>query len=70
MAPQYLGWYNPLNKETSLNAPRIQHWIQVQNCISTWNVQKHPLLSPQVGAEPSDTVNNLLKKAMVIEEAA
>lgn len=24
----------------------------------------------QVGAEPSDTVNNLLKKAMVIEEAA
>lgn len=26
---QYLGWYNPLNKETSLNAPRIQHWIQV-----------------------------------------
>eukprot|EP01023_Acetabularia_acetabulum_P066502 TRINITY_DN898_c0_g2_i1.p3 TRINITY_DN898_c0_g2~~TRINITY_DN898_c0_g2_i1.p3 ORF type:complete len:120 (+),score=8.92 TRINITY_DN898_c0_g2_i1:133-492(+) len=46
---EYLGWYNPMNKETNLNAPAIKKWIGV-------------------GAEPSDTVRNLLKKAFVIDE--
>ena len=45
---QYLGWYDPLKKETSLNAPAIKKWVEV-------------------GAIPSQTVGNLLKKAMVIE---
>jgi len=45
---EFLGWYNPLNKETNLNAPAIKKWMEL-------------------GAEPSDTVRNLLKKAMVIE---
>ena len=26
-AMQRLGWYNPLNKETNLNAPAIKKWI-------------------------------------------
>lgn len=44
---QELGWYNPLNKETNLNAPSIKKWLTL-------------------GAIPSDTVETLLKKAMVI----
>lgn len=42
------GWYDPLRKETNLNAPAIKKWLQV-------------------GAQPSDTVRSLLKKAYVIE---
>ena len=45
---QRLGHYDPLKKETNLNAPAIKKWLDV-------------------GAVPSDTVRNLLKKAMVIE---
>lgn len=41
-------WYDPLKKETNLNAPAIKQWLQN-------------------GAQPSDTVRNLLKKAYVIE---
>lgn len=44
---QELGWYNPLSKETNLNAPSIKKWLTL-------------------GAKPSDTVETLLKKAMVI----
>ncbi|KFM22456.1 30S ribosomal protein S16 [Auxenochlorella protothecoides] len=44
----FLGWYNPLSKETSLNAPSIKKWLEV-------------------GAQPSDTVAALLKKAMVLD---
>ncbi|EIE22817.1 ribosomal protein S16 [Coccomyxa subellipsoidea C-169] len=43
-----LGHYDPLKKETNLDAPAIKKWLEV-------------------GAVPSDTVSNLLKKAMVIE---
>lgn len=46
---EYLGWHDPLNDETNLNAPAIKKWLQC-------------------GAQPSDTVRNLLKKAMVITE--
>jgi small subunit ribosomal protein S16 len=45
---EYLGWYNPLNKEANLNAPAIKKWLAV-------------------GAQPSDTVGRLLKKAMVMD---
>ncbi len=45
---QNLGWYDPLRKETNLNAPAIKKWLAV-------------------GAQPSDTVKRLLKKAMVID---
>ncbi len=45
---EYLGWYDPLKKETNLNAPAIKQWLSV-------------------GAQPSDTVRNLLKKAYVIQ---
>lgn len=45
---QNLGWYDPLRKETNLNAPAIKKWLAV-------------------GAQPSDTVRALLKKAMVID---
>uniref|UniRef100_A0A1D1ZVS2 30S ribosomal protein S16, chloroplastic n=1 Tax=Auxenochlorella protothecoides TaxID=3075 RepID=A0A1D1ZVS2_AUXPR len=45
---EFLGWYNPLSKETSLNAPSIKKWLEV-------------------GAQPSDTVAALLKKAMVLD---
>jgi ribosomal protein S16 len=24
---EFLGWYNPLNKETNLNAPAIKKWL-------------------------------------------
>ena len=46
-----LGWYDPLKKETSLNAPAIKRWLET-------------------GAQPSDTVRNLLKKAYIIEPDA
>mmetsp|Transcript_13203 Transcript_13203/g.35916 ORF Transcript_13203/g.35916 Transcript_13203/m.35916 type:complete len:134 (+) Transcript_13203:73-474(+) len=45
---EYLGWYDPLKKETNLNAPAIKQWLSQ-------------------GAQPSDTVKALLKKAYVIE---
>lgn len=45
---EFLGYYNPMTKETNLNAPAIKKWIG------------H-------GAQPSETVGNLLKKAMIIE---
>jgi len=44
-----LGFYDPLRKETNLNAPAIKKWLAV-------------------GAQPTETVANLLKKAMVLEE--
>lgn len=44
---QELGWYDPLKKETNLNAPAIKKWLEV-------------------GAQPSDTVENLLKKALIL----
>ncbi|KAK9841440.1 hypothetical protein WJX74_005905 [Apatococcus lobatus] len=45
-----LGWYNPLSKETNLNAPAIKKWLQQ-------------------GAQPSQTVGDLLRKAMILGEA-
>jgi small subunit ribosomal protein S16 len=48
VALQRLGFYDPLKKETNLNAPAIKKWLGV-------------------GAQPSETVTNLLKKAMVME---
>ncbi|EFJ42044.1 plastid/chloroplast ribosomal protein S16 [Volvox carteri f. nagariensis] len=45
---EYLGWYDPLKKETSLNAPAIKEWLAK-------------------GALPSETVENLLRKAYVME---
>ena len=45
---EYLGWYDPLRKETNLNAPAIKKWLGV-------------------GALPSETVERLLKKAMIVE---
>lgn len=47
---EYLGWYDPLKKETNLNAPAIKTWLSK-------------------GAQPSETVENLLKKAFVIQPA-
>ena len=47
-APQFLGWYNPLKKETQLDAPNIKKWLDQ-------------------GAQPTETVANLLKKAMIME---
>lgn len=38
-------WYDPLKKETNLNAPAIKQWIKN-------------------GAQPSDTVKNLLQRAV------
>lgn len=43
-----LGWYDPLKKDTNLNAPAIKKWLEV-------------------GAKPSDTVESLLKKAMIMD---
>ena len=40
-------WYDPLKKETNLNAPAIKKWLGN-------------------GAQPSDTVKNLLKRAYVL----
>ena len=45
---QELGWYDPLKKDTNLNAPAIKKWLGV-------------------GAKPSDTVESLLKKAMIMD---
>jgi len=45
---QRLGFYDPLKKETNLNAPAIKKWLDV-------------------GAQPSDTVRDLLKRAMVMD---
>ncbi|QDZ17500.1 plastid ribosomal protein S16 [Chloropicon primus] len=45
IALEELGYYNPLTKETSLNAESIQKWLSQ-------------------GAEPSDTVASLIKKAL------
>jgi small subunit ribosomal protein S16 len=44
---EFLGWYDPLRKETQLNAPAIKKWLGN-------------------GAQPSDTVANLLKKALIL----
>jgi len=49
--PPARSWYDPLKKETNLNAPAIKQWLAN-------------------GAQPSDTVRNLLKKAYVIEASA
>ncbi|GIL84593.1 hypothetical protein Vretimale_14584 [Volvox reticuliferus] len=48
---EYLGWYDPLKKETNLNAPAIKEWLAK-------------------GALPSETVENLLRKAYVMEPKA
>ena len=48
---QRLGYYDPLRKETNLNAPAIKKWLEV-------------------GAQPSETVGNLLRKAMIIDTPA
>ena len=48
MRVQELGWYDPLRKETNLNAPAIKKWLSV-------------------GAQPSETVEKLLKKAMIMD---
>ena len=40
-----LGWYNPLTKETYINAQETQKWLAN-------------------GAQPSDTVHSLLKRAL------
>ena len=45
---EFLGYYDPMSKETNLNAPAIKKWIGT-------------------GAQCSDTVENLLKKAMIID---
>jgi ribosomal protein S16 len=45
---QELGWYDPLRKETNLNAPAIKKWLSV-------------------GAQPTETVERLLKKAMIMD---
>jgi len=44
---EFLGFYDPLKKETQLNAPAIKKWLEN-------------------GAIPSDTVANLLKKALIM----
>uniref|UniRef100_A0A7S0Z9G5 30S ribosomal protein S16, chloroplastic n=1 Tax=Ostreococcus mediterraneus TaxID=1486918 RepID=A0A7S0Z9G5_9CHLO len=44
---QQLGWYDPIRKQSSLDAPAIKDWISK-------------------GAQPSDTVGALLKKALII----
>jgi len=44
---EYLGFYDPMKKETQLNAPAIKKWLEN-------------------GAIPSDTVANLLKKALIM----
>lgn len=44
---QELGWYDPIKKETNLDAPAIKKWLMN-------------------GAQPSDTVENLLKKALIL----
>jgi small subunit ribosomal protein S16 len=44
---EFLGFYDPLKKETQLNAPAIKKWIAN-------------------GAQPTETVHNLLKKALIV----
>ena len=44
---QQLGWYDPIRKQSSLDAPAIKDWIAK-------------------GAQPSETVGALLKKALII----
>jgi len=46
---QFLGWYNPLKKETQLDGPAIKKWLDQ-------------------GAQPTETVANLLRKAMIIQQ--
>ena len=48
---QYLGWYDPMSKETSLDAPNIKKWLST-------------------GGQPSETVQALLRKAMILTTAA
>lgn len=45
---EWLGFYNPISKEVSLDAPNIRKWLSN-------------------GAQPSESVTKLLKKAMVLE---
>ena len=45
---EWLGYYNPISKEVSLDAPNIKKWLSN-------------------GAQPSESVTKLLKKAMVLE---
>lgn len=45
---EWLGFYHPISKEVSLDAPNIKKWIGN-------------------GAKPTEAVEKLLKKAMVIE---
>ena len=44
---EFLGFYDPLKKETQLNAPAIKKWVEN-------------------GAQPTETVRCLLKKALII----
>lgn len=43
-----LGWYDPIRKESSLDAPAIKDWLSK-------------------GAQPSETVGALLKKALIMQ---
>ena len=45
---EFVGYYNPLTKESHFKVEKIQKWLNV-------------------GAQPSETVANLLKKAKIIE---
>ena len=45
LALEELGWYNPLTKETYINAEGVQKWLSD-------------------GAEPTETVERLLRKVM------
>jgi small subunit ribosomal protein S16 len=45
---EWLGYYDPISKDVSLDAPKIKKWLNV-------------------GAQPSESVTKLLKKAMVID---
>jgi len=45
---EYLGWYDPVKKQSNLDAPAIKAWLGK-------------------GAQPSDTVRNLLKKSLIMD---
>ncbi len=45
---EFLGYYDPMSKETNLNAPSIKKWLST-------------------GAQCSQTIENLLKKAMILD---
>ena len=45
---EFVGYYNPLTKESHFKVEKIQKWLDV-------------------GAQPTETVANLLKKAKIIE---